>query len=160
MKFFSPVKKHYLYLSSQNAEIVNNLYFKWNIPPFFIRNGEVKLKSVNAVGLPAANTYVMRLKSPMTDNSYNSTTRDPVLFISRDLNDIDLNDTPELRIHNKTINEIIINITAGILVANVDAGINNAIVFILSLEFTDYEPELTSIEYKVNENQNYNRRII
>lgn len=170
MKFYNPVKKHYISLSSENAEIVNdnvnniNFSWKWNIPSFFIKNGEVKLKSINAIGLPAVapavDTYIIRLKTPLTDNSYDTMYRDPILFISKDLNDSVLTEAPELRIHNKNINEISIKINDGITIANIDNGIDDVIVFVMLLEFTDYEPQETSYSYNVNDKQNYNPRII
>lgn len=165
MKFYKPVKKQYFYLSSDTAnEVVNHLglsfSWKWKIPSFSIRNGEVKLKNLNALNVVAADTFIIRLKSPITDNCYDSTSREPILYTSTGLNYDVFNDTPELRIHNKTIDEIVIKMSNGIDIANIDAGINANIVFILLLEFTDYEPEDTMYSYNVNDKQNYNPRII
>lgn len=170
MKFYKPVRKQYFYLSSLTAQLLNNgngitnYYFRWIVPSFFIKNGEVKLTSVNSINVNAGTSYIIRMKSPMCDNTYNSTYAEPILFISRELNDSNLNNSPELRIHNKTINEIIIKVSVGIDTTNnndttIDT-LTTGIIFYLGLEFTEYEPELTSIEYKVNENQNYNRRIV
>lgn len=162
MKFYQPVRKNYYTLYSENAVKVaaNNInyQFKWLIPSIFIRNGEIKLVNVSSLGASGQNRYIMRLNQPIIDNSFDGLYGAPILFNSYALNDDAFVDTPELRVHNKNINEIIITIDDSISALN--TGLPVATSFAITLQITDYEPEETTYSYDVNTKQNYNNRII